>query len=135
MPHPFLSDQWMTEVRAIRARYAGQTPPVALSVRINQIVTGAPFGDGSVESHLDTSSGDVVMELGHLEDPDVTITTDYETAKAIFVDQDPAAGMQAFLNGRITVQGDMMKLMAMQTSLPTNDVTDQIAAEVKAITA
>ena len=94
-----------------------------------------PFGEGTVESYLDTSSGDVVMELGSLEEADVTVTTDYETAKAIFVEQDAAAGMQAFMTGKIQVQGDLMKLMAMQTSMPTDEASQQIADEIKAITA
>ena len=135
MPHPFLSAEWMAEAKAIRARHAGETTKVTQVLKINQVVTGAPFGDGTVESHIDTSSGDVVLELGHLEDADVTVTTDYETAKSIFVEQDPAAGMQAFLGGKITVQGDMMKLMAMQVAMPTDDASQQIAEEIKAITA
>ena len=64
----------------------------------------------------------------------MTVTTDYETAKALFVDQDPAVAMQSFMNGKIKVQGDMMKLMAMQTSLPSNDFTEKIAQEIKDIT-
>ena len=62
------------------------------------------------------------------------MTTDYETAKALFVEQDAAAGMQAFMTGKITVQGDMMKLMAMQTAMPTDEASRQIADEIKAIT-
>ena len=134
MPHAFLSDEWMTAAKEIRQKYAGQTTKVTQSLKINQVVTGAPFGEGTVESYLDTSSGDVVMDLGRLEDADVTVTTDYATAKAIFVDQDPAAGMQAFMTGRIQVQGDMMKLMAMQTAMPTDDASRQIADEIKTIT-
>ena len=42
--------------------------------------------------------------------------------------------MQSFMNGKIKVQGDMMKLMAMQTSLPSNDFTEKIAQEIKDIT-
>jgi hypothetical protein len=124
----------MAEAKAIRQRYAGQTGKVAQSLKINQVVTDAPFGEGTVESHIDTSSGDFVMDLGHLDDADVTVTTDYETAKAIFVDQDQAAGMQAFMTGKIAVQGDMMKLMALQTAVPNDEATQQIAAEIKAIT-
>ena len=134
MANPFLSEEWMAEARAIRERYADQTTKVTQAVKINQIVTGVPFGDGTVESYLDTSSGDVVMELGRLEDADVTLTTDYDTAKAIFVDQDPAAGMQAFMSGKITVQGDMMKLMAMQASMPSDETSQLIAEEIKSIT-
>ena len=135
MAHPFLSDEWMAEAKAIREKYAGQTAAVPQSLKINQVVTGVPWGEGTVESYLDTSSGEVVMELGRLEDPDVTVVTDYDTAKAIFVEQDAAAGMQAFLGGKIQVQGDMMKLMAMQMALPSDDASRQIAEEIKAITA
>ncbi len=43
--------------------------------------------------------------------------------------------MQAFMSGKIKVQGDMMKLMAMQTAIPIDETTDKIADEIKAITA
>ncbi|MGI9052913.1 MAG: SCP2 sterol-binding domain-containing protein [Ilumatobacteraceae bacterium] len=135
MPHPFLSEEWMTAARSIRESYADQTTKVAMTLKINQVVTGVPFGSGTVESYLDTSSGDVVMELGQLDDADVTITTDYDTARKLFVDQDPAAGMQAFMAGKVVVQGDMMKLMAMQTAMPSDETSQKIADEIKAITA
>ena len=134
MPHAFLSDEWMTEARAIRERYADRTTKVTQPVKINQVVTDVPFGEGTVKSYLDTSSGEVVMALGELEDADATVTTDYATAKAIFVDQDPAAGMQAFMAGKITVQGDMMKLMAMQASMPADEASQKVAEEIKAMT-
>jgi len=134
MPHPFLSDEWMSEARTIREKYEGQTPPITASMKINLIVNDAPFSDGPVNGYIDTSSGELTMEHGSLDDADVTLTTDYATAKALFVDQDPTVGMQAFMTGKITVQGDMMKLMAMQTAIPQNDVTAQIAEEIKAIT-
>ena len=60
---------------------------------------------------MDTSDGELKMELGALENPDLTVTVDYDTAKAIFVEQNPQAGMQAFMAGKIKVQGDMTKLM------------------------
>lgn len=124
----------MADVRAIRERYAGQTPPVTTSLKINQIVTDVPFGDGRVETYVDTSSGEMVMEFGQLEDADVTVTTDYRTAQVLFVDQDPAAGMQAFLAGKVVVQGDMMKLMAMQAAVPEDERAEALAAEIQSIT-
>jgi len=135
MTHPFLSEEWMTAAKEIRERYAGQVPEVTTSIRINQIITDVPFGDGEVRSYLDTSSGAVTMELGELEAADATVTTDYATAKALFVDQDQAVAMQAFMSGKIKVQGDMMKMMAMQTAIPSNDFTEKISAEIKSITA
>ena len=135
MGHQFLSDEWMSAAKEIRAKYADQATKVTTSIRMNQVITDVPFGSGTVEAFVDTSSGDVVMDLGSLETPDLTVTTDWETARKIFVDQDQAAGMQAFMSGKIKVQGDMMKMMAMQTSMPQDDVAKQIADEIKDITA
>ena len=134
MPFPFLSAEWMDAAKAIREKYADQSPAITISVRMNQIITDTPFDDGDVRLYLDTSAGTLVMETGELETPDLTLTTDYDTAKKIFVDQDQAAGMQAFMAGKIKVQGDMMKMMAMQTSMPQDDVTRAIADEIKGIT-
>ena len=75
----------MAEAKAIRERHTGETDKVNGSFRINQVVTGVPFGDGTVESYLDTSSGDVVMDLGRLENADVTVTTDYPDADILIV--------------------------------------------------
>jgi putative sterol carrier protein len=74
------------------------------------------------------------MDLGHLESPDLTVTTDYATARAIFLEQDPQAGMQAFLSGKVKVEGDMTKMMQMQIAMPKDDLADQVAAEIMAIT-
>lgn len=131
----FLSEEWMDAAREIRERYADQLPEVTTSIRINQIITEVPFGEGTVWAFIDTSGGQVVLELGELEEPDAVLMTDYRTAKAMIVDQDPTVAMQSFLAGRIKVQGDMMKLMAMQTSIPSNDFSDRVAAELQAITA
>jgi len=130
----FLSDAWFDEVRAIREKYADDVPEVTAVIRINQVVTDIPFGDGEVRTFIDTSSGSLTMDLGELDEPDATITTDYATARALFVEQDQAAVMQAFMAGKVTVQGDMMKLMAMQTAIPDVDRTMQVAAEIQAIT-
>jgi putative sterol carrier protein len=134
MSYPFLSAEWMDAAKAIREKYADQAPAITISVRMNQVITDVPFGDGDVHLYLDTSSGSLLMEGGELDTPDLTLTTDYDTAKKIFVDQDQAAGMQAFMAGKIKVQGDMMKMMAMQTSMPQDDTTRTIAEEIKGIT-
>ena len=83
--------------------------------------------------HMDTSGGDVELDLGHIDNPDLTVTLDYETAKAIIVDQNPQAGMQAFMAGKIKVQGDMTKLMAMQSQAP-DPTAQKVAERIKEIT-
>jgi putative sterol carrier protein len=134
MSYPFLSAEWMDAAKAIREKYADQASTINISVRMNQVITDVPFGDGEVKLYLDTSSGRLEMENGELETPDLTLTTDYDTAKKIFVDQDQAAAMQAFMAGKIRVQGDMMKMMAMQTGMPQDDIAKTIASEVQGIT-
>src|SRR3954452_21846174 len=123
----------MDEAKKIREEFAGKGTPPAHAVRMNQIITDVPFGDGTVNAYMDTSGGELDMELGHLDTPDLTVTIDYETAKAIFVDGNPQAGMQAFMAGKIKVQGDMTKLMAMQQGAP-DPAQIEIAEKIKAIT-
>ena len=118
MPSKFLSDEWIADAKKIREEFAGKGTPPAHAVRMNQIITEVPFGSGTIDAHMDTSGGEMDMDLGHLENPDLTVTIDYETAKAIFVEGNPQAGMQAFMAGKIKVQGDMTKLMAMQSGAP-----------------
>ncbi|MBI4884781.1 MAG: SCP2 sterol-binding domain-containing protein [Actinobacteria bacterium] len=125
----------MAAAKAIREKYSDRATKVTTSIKMNQVITEVPFGDGTVKLFLDTSSGDVVMELGAMETPDLTVTTDYETARSVFVEQDQAAGMQAFMAGKIKVQGDMMKMMAMQTAMPQDEIAKQISAEIKGVTA
>ena len=93
-----------------------------------------PFGEGTINAYIDTSSGSLVFELGELDEPDAVMMTDYETARALLVDRDPAIAMQSFMAGKIRVQGDMMKLMAMQTAMPSNEFSEQVADEIAAIT-
>lgn len=129
----FLSDEWLAEAHKIREEFHGKGQPPPHKVRMNLVINEVPFGGGSTDAHLDTSDGDLDLEMGHLEGPDLTCTLDYETAKAILVEGNPQAGMQAFMSGKIKVQGDMTKLMAMQ-SAPPDPVAQQVAERIKAIT-
>lgn len=137
MSHPFLSPAWMEAAKAIREKYADQATKVVTVIRMNQVITDVPDSvhlEATIRTYLDTSSGSAELELGELETPDLTITTDYETARKLFVEQDQAAGMQAFMSGKIKVQGDMMKMMSLQTAMPQDEVAKTIAQEIKDIT-
>ena len=132
--YPFLSDEWIAAAREIRERHAHRVPPLAVAVRVNQVITEVPFGDGTIDAHMDTSSGRLELELGHVDDPDAIVTLDYPTARALIVERDPAAVMQAFMAGRISVEGDIMKVVALQTSMPADDAGLDVADELLAIT-
>ena len=100
---------------------------------MNLILTECPFGDGQLDAHLDTSSGELVLDRGHLDSPDLTVTIDYETAKAILVEGNAQVAMQAFMAGRIKLEGDMTLLLAMQTT-PLDAAHQELAARVREIT-
>ncbi|MDQ6616746.1 MAG: SCP2 sterol-binding domain-containing protein [Actinomycetota bacterium] len=109
--YPFLSDQWMAAAREIRQELSSGANSSDQVIKMNQIVTDVPFGSGTIHSHLDTSSGEADLELGHIDDADVTVTLDYGTAKAILVEGNPQVAMQAFMGGKIKVEGDLAKLL------------------------
>lgn len=132
MTHAFLSPEWIDEARKIQQEYEGATAPAP--VRMNHVITDVPFGGGTLQAHLDTSNGDVVLALGHLEAPDVTVTTDYETAKAVFVAGDPEAGMHAYMSGKIRVDGDLTKLIALAQA-PSDPRAAEVQRRVREITA
>jgi putative sterol carrier protein len=134
--YPFLSEEWIAAVRKLgdEARADGGGAKIPHAVKMNQVITDVPFGDGTINAHMDTSSGELEMETGHIDGADLTVTLDYDTAKAIFVEGNPQAGMQAFMAGKIKVQGDMTKLMAMQSGAP-DESAQEVAKRIADITA
>ena len=129
----FLTEEWISEAKAIRDASGAADAAPAHAVRMNQIITEVPFGDSDIHAHMDTSDGELKMDLGHVENPDLTVTLDYATAKAILVEGSPQAGMQAFMAGKIKVDGDITKLMAMQAGA-ADPKAAEVAAAIQAIT-
>jgi hypothetical protein len=114
----FLSDEWFAAVgEAISQHGAAATPP-GPNVLMNLVITGTPFGDR--EFHMGAKDGQALFGQSHLDGADVTLTTDYATARDVFVSGNQAAGMQAFMAGKVKVQGDMTKLMASQGGAGAN---------------
>lgn len=131
---PFLSEAWIEAVRALRERYSGPLATTPAPLKMNQRITDVPFGQGELRAHLDTTSGEIELELGFVDDADLQVTLDYETARAIFVDLDAQAAMAAFLSGRIRVDGDLTKLMAMQEIFAPAPDAIELAQAIRAIT-
>lgn len=131
---PFLSDEWTAEAKRLHEEAPAQAAAPAQALRMNLIVSGSPLSEGDVKAHLDTSAGELVIDLGHLDSPSVTVSVDYETAKAVFVDGNTQAAIQAFMEGKIKVDGDMAGLLALQ-STPIDPAHEQIAARIRDMTA
>lgn len=114
MAHTFLSDEWFAAVEALRDE-APEPSPAMKDLRLNITVSGGP--DGDTEVHL--AGGQ--FERGHVDDAPTKVTVPYDVAKAMFIDGNQQAAMQAFMACQIKVEGDMTKLMSMQAagSTPT----------------
>ena len=63
--YPFLSEEWIGEVRRLgdEAKAEGGGAQIPHQVKMNQVITEVPFGDGTIEAHMDTSTGEMQMEM------------------------------------------------------------------------
>lgn len=108
----FLSEEWaqaMTE--ALNASEDFKSAASGQQAKLQQVVTGGPNGD-EVKYYFTLDGGSAEVALGELSDADATITQNYETATAI--NKQELNAQQAFMQGRLKVTGNMMKLMQMQ---------------------
>lgn len=131
---PFLSEEWIKEARKLRQEVKESAGPLQASIRINQIVEDLPFQEGELRTYVDTSQGFLDIELGELAEPDVTVTIDYATAKALFVDMNPQIAIEAFMTGKIRVTGDLSKLLALQGSVLVSEQGQGVAIKIQDIT-
>lgn len=122
--HLFLSDGWIDAARELRNEFADRIPDPPVAVKLNVIITEIPHRDEDLDGHIDSSSGELIIERGHIDEPELTITVDYATAISAFVTRDQQAVMQAFLGGKIFVEGDASRLLMLQASEPTGDAIE-----------
>jgi len=110
--HQFLSDDWFAVVERL-VEDLGPEAPAGADVVMNLVVTETPFG---AERHLHAGAraGRAHWGIGHAPDADLTVTTDYDTARDLLLAGDPQAALGAFMGGKIKIQGDLAKLLAMQ---------------------
>ncbi len=112
--HEFLSPGWMKAAKAVRDRHIGSAPVPPVPLRLNVVVTDAPFTDDVVLGHVDSSTGVLVVEEGHLDAPDLLVTMDWSIARSLLVDQDFQAVGLAWAQRRVKIEGDITKLLALQ---------------------
>lgn len=115
----FLSNEWFDTVEKLTAE-AGDLnlPPALASLALNLTVTDPAAGD--VDVSLDAGK----IQKGTSPNAKTTLALDAETLRKVFLEFDMAAAMQAFMTGKIKVQGDMSQLMALQTARPSQEQKD-----------
>lgn len=112
----YLSDEWAQEVTArLRASEAVTGAARGQSATIQQVITDAPGGEAQMYLKLDAGVPEV--GIGEIEGPEATITQTYETSVAI--DAGELNPQAAFLQGKLKIQGNLMKLMQLQGFLGT----------------
>lgn len=125
MRYEFLTTPWFQKVDELIAAAGDLEIPAAMKqVEVNVTVTSSA-GD------IPLFMKDGLFVQGHQPGASTTLTLAADLARKIFVDADVGAGVQAFLTGEIKVEGDLAKLVAMQTvepSEPQKRLTRQIAA-------
>ena len=104
--YPFLSDAWFAAADALIREHAPPAPPTDLVMNLEVAADGDP-----IRFHMGARSGSAIFGQGHADGADLLLATDMDTARQVFVDGNPQAGMNAFMSGKVKVQGDMSKLM------------------------
>ena len=128
--YPFLSNDWIDAARAIRADFVDRIPDPDVPLRANVIITDTPFEEDQILGYIDSSDGSILLELGQLDEPQLTVTTDYGTAKALFVNQDMGKIMESFMTGKILITGDVSRILSLTP--PTDPEQVELAREVAA---
>lgn len=128
MSSEFLSDEWFAKVQELRAQAGDIEAPAALADLVINITVNT--GDG--EKQMALVGG--MIEQGHRDGAPTTLILPADLAKRIFIEGDQSAGMQGFMSGQIRIEGDMSKLMALQTAQPTAAQKD-LMKQINEITA
>jgi len=108
----YLSDEWFAKLEELAEEVNLEIPDQMMDMKINMTVT-------SDEGDCDFCLNGGRIQKGHLPDATTKVIVPMEDAKKIFIEQDQSAGMQAFMSGKLKIEGDMSKMMALQSIQPT----------------
>lgn len=108
----FLSEEWAQAITgALNSSEAFQKAAAGQQTKIQQVVTDAPDG-GEVKYYFKLENGSADVSLGELADAEATISQNYDTAAAI--NRSELNAQNAFMQGKLKISGNMMKLMQLQ---------------------
>lgn len=111
--YQFLSPKWVSAVRDIREEMnaLAHNPTTEFGLRANVTIVDAPFTNANVLGHLNTTSGTVVLEEGHINNADFSLEMPYLVAYQIFIERDPSAFMGILLSGSVKMSGDVSQFL------------------------
>jgi putative sterol carrier protein len=113
MPVRFLSDEWVAEVKErLNASDGFRTGAGSANATLQQVISSP---EGERRYWIRIADGTIDMGPGDAEQPDATISQDYDTATALARGElNPVA---AFMSGKLRINGSMTLLMQLQGAL------------------
>lgn len=110
----FLSAEWAQDVTSALNNHPGFINAIG-SAQLGIQFNTSDSPDGDVDYYLQTDDGSARLELGTLDNPDVTVKQTYETAAAI--SKGELDTQTAFMTGKLKVSGNLAKLMMHQSAI------------------
>ncbi|MDO4699124.1 MAG: SCP2 sterol-binding domain-containing protein [Moraxella sp.] len=122
----FLSQTWFDTLEELNAN-AGELnlPPTLANLVINITIST----DTPVMLHLKAGK----LSRHHSKDAISTITIDKETLSKVILDNDTDAAVEAFMTGKVRIDGDMAQVMTLQSAKPSQE-QKALYKQIKAMT-
>jgi hypothetical protein len=133
MGHLFLSQAWFDAVKQTADEIGVEVPAALKDLKINLEIKDVPHSvhpEGLVQARLD--GGQFVAGLA--ADAPTKLKIAYGIAKKLFIDRDNQAAMQAFMSGQIQIEGDMMKMMQMQSAGGPTEQQRKLEEKIRSFT-
>jgi len=107
----FLSQEWAEQISAaLNSSPEFRSAATSKAMGLQQVVKDAP--EGEIRYYFALEDGDASIALGELTNPDATVEQSYDTAVAM--SRGEIGASQAFMQGKLKISGNMMKLMQLQ---------------------
>jgi putative sterol carrier protein len=108
----FLTEEWAQAISdALNSSDDFKKAATGQAAKIQQVVTDTPDGS-EVKYYFTLDNGSADVSLGELTDAEATISQNYDTAAAI--NKQELNAQNAFMQGKLKISGNMMKLMQLQ---------------------
>ncbi len=109
--YQFLSDEWFAEVAKLNELAGDLNVPPSLQ----EVFNASLLGDDAISLHL--KDGKIHKGLSDMAAASISI--DKDTLGELIAGKDMNVAMEAFMTGKLRIDGDMSKVMGLQTARPT----------------
>lgn len=107
----FLSQEWADAMtQAVNSSDVFVAAARGRQARVQQVVAETP--EGETRYYFTLENGTALIGLGEVENADATVNQDYDTAVAI--SKREMHPQQAFMQGKVRISGNLMKLLQLQ---------------------